>query len=62
MGVLFNRRFNKRVVDEVFTEALLDKRSLAYVSGLLQMAYELGVISKNEKEKYLLEITNKQEE
>lgn len=57
--MLLKRRLSKRVAEEVITEAILNTRSMAYINGLLHMAYELGVISKSEFNKLYLEALDK---
>lgn len=56
-----NERIRKRISHEVITEAILDKRSLGYINGLITMAYELSLISKEDKNKYYLDALRKQE-
>lgn len=54
------KSINKRIAQEVITESFLNNESLEYKSGLIQMAYELCLINRKEKERLLNEA--KQEE
>ena len=52
---LFKKALNRRAALEKITEALTDCETsgdCAYVIGLLDMAYELGVIATNERANY----------
>lgn len=52
---LFKKALNRRAALEKITEALTDCETsgdYAYVTGLLDMAWELGVITQNERADY----------